>query len=100
MPRGPNGQQRPVDGVGCAVKVARIVTGELEDSLVGAGPKQARGRAGSVLWVLPLDSAPSSRSRPRRHGGERVASKRKKILRTVFFSVEGTANRYEELFLR
>jgi len=28
MPKGPQGQKRPADAVGCAVKVARIATGE------------------------------------------------------------------------
>lgn len=31
MPRGPNGEYRPADPVGCAVMVAKIATGELED---------------------------------------------------------------------
>ena len=29
MPRGPNGEKRPGDVVGCAVMVARIATGEI-----------------------------------------------------------------------
>ena len=31
MPRGPNGEKRPGDVIGCAVKVARIATGDVED---------------------------------------------------------------------
>ena len=31
MPRGPNGEWRPADAVGCAVTVARIATGEKEE---------------------------------------------------------------------
>ena len=31
MPRGPNGERRPADVIGCAVHVARIATGEIED---------------------------------------------------------------------
>ncbi len=30
MPRGPQGQKRPADVVGCAVTVAKIATGEIE----------------------------------------------------------------------
>ena len=30
MPRGPNGEKRPAHTVGCAVTVAKIATGELE----------------------------------------------------------------------
>ena len=33
MPRGPQGQKRPADVVGCAVMVAKIATGEVEDEL-------------------------------------------------------------------
>ena len=31
MPKGPNGQKRPADVIGCAVAVAKIATGETED---------------------------------------------------------------------
>jgi hypothetical protein len=33
MPRGPQGQKRPGNAVGCAVMVAKIATGEVEDTL-------------------------------------------------------------------
>lgn len=32
MPKGPKGEQRPVDVIGAAVKVMRIATGEEEDA--------------------------------------------------------------------
>ena len=32
MPRGPNGERRPADVIGNAVHVARIATGEIEDT--------------------------------------------------------------------
>jgi hypothetical protein len=35
MPKGPKGQKRPADVIGCAVKVAKIATGELEECLTG-----------------------------------------------------------------
>jgi hypothetical protein len=31
MPKGPNGERRPADVIGCAVTVGRIATGETED---------------------------------------------------------------------
>jgi hypothetical protein len=31
MPRGPQGQKRPADVVGAAIKVAKIATGEIEE---------------------------------------------------------------------
>ena len=40
MPTGPQGQHRPADVIGCAVKVARIATGEIEDGILPA-PKEA-----------------------------------------------------------
>ena len=33
MPRGPRGEKRPGDVVGCAVKVMKIATGEIEEEL-------------------------------------------------------------------
>lgn len=32
MPQGPNGQKRPADVIGNAVQIARIATGEIEDT--------------------------------------------------------------------
>ena len=32
MPRGPKGEKRPADVIGAAVMVARIATGEIEDT--------------------------------------------------------------------
>jgi hypothetical protein len=33
MPRGPRGEKRPADAIGCAVMVAKIATGEIEDTV-------------------------------------------------------------------
>ena len=33
MPRGPSREKRPADTVGCAIMVAKIATGEVEDEL-------------------------------------------------------------------
>jgi len=40
MPKGPQGQKRPADLIGCAVMVAQIATGEAEDSM--ASPELVR----------------------------------------------------------
>ena len=32
MPKGPHGEKRPADVIGAAIKVARIATGEIEDT--------------------------------------------------------------------
>ena len=50
MPRGPQGQYRPADVVGCAVMVGRIATGEIEeptsieDTPIGASGGRARAK--------------------------------------------------------
>jgi hypothetical protein len=49
MPRGPQGQKRPADSISCAIMVARIATGEIEDNVksgrVRSGRAGARARA-------------------------------------------------------
>ena len=42
MPRGPQGQRRPADVIGTAIKVAKIATGEIEDSTAVEGKEYAR----------------------------------------------------------
>ena len=46
MPKGPNGQKRPADVIGCAVAVARIATGEDEDTRLDQPAKRKSGKAG------------------------------------------------------
>ena len=46
MPRGPNGEKRPADVVGCAVAVARIATGEDEETAYEQPGKRRGGQAG------------------------------------------------------
>ena len=41
MPRGPNGEKRPRDTIGCAVHVMKIATGEVEEDL-------AKNREGGI----------------------------------------------------
>ena len=54
MPKGPQGQKRPADVVGCAVHVAKIATGEIEEAprplpaKVRAGLDGARARTASL----------------------------------------------------
>ena len=47
MPKGPNGQQRPADVIGNAVHIARIATGEIEDTGLQQPAKRASGLAGA-----------------------------------------------------
>ncbi len=48
MPKGPKGQKRPADVIGTAVKVAKIATGEIEETADDGKDKaaQALGRKG------------------------------------------------------
>lgn len=42
MPRGPQGQRRPADVIGAAIKVAKIAIGEIEDTTRLEGKEYAR----------------------------------------------------------
>lgn len=44
MPKGPKGQKRPADVIGNAIRVAKIATGETEESL----PATRRAEGGKV----------------------------------------------------
>lgn len=50
MPRGPKGEKRPADAIGAAIMVARIATGEIEETAPPATGKDpaavALGRKG------------------------------------------------------
>jgi hypothetical protein len=46
MPKGPRGEKRPADVVGCAVMVAKIATGEIEEETNEPPGHRKSGRAG------------------------------------------------------
>ena len=52
MPRGPNGQKRPADTIGCAVHVMKIATREIEEELPSktrnGGLKGGKARASTL----------------------------------------------------
>ncbi len=56
MPKGPRGEQRPADLIGCAVQVARIATGEVEDDRYSEPGRVRSGRAGADARVRALSS--------------------------------------------
>jgi hypothetical protein len=47
MPKGPNGQTRPRDAIGNAVHIARIATGEIQDTGLKQPAKRKSGLAGA-----------------------------------------------------
>ena len=57
MPKGPKGEKRPADVVGAAVMVAKIATGEVEDTVEDDGKDPAakvRGRKGGKARAAKL----------------------------------------------
>ena len=54
MPEGSNGQKRPADVVGCAVTVARIATGEAEETTIKKSGRVRSGHAGAKARVESL----------------------------------------------
>ena len=55
MSKGPQGQKRPADSIGCAVMVGRIATGEIEDA-----PIEPKGSAGGRARAEMLSPAKRS----------------------------------------
>ncbi len=47
MPKGPRGEKRPADVVGCAVAVAKVATGEIEDGRYKSPGRRRSGFAGA-----------------------------------------------------
>jgi len=47
MPKGPQGQKRPADAIGNAVHIARIATGEIEETTLAQPAKRNSGLAGA-----------------------------------------------------
>ena len=60
MPKGPTGQKRPADGIGCAIMVGRIATGEIEEDAIGSPDLTVRGRKGGEARARSL--APARRN--------------------------------------
>ena len=77
MPRGPQGQHRPADVVGCAVMVARIATGEIEDltSIEDIPTGAAGGRARAKRLTPKQRSAIARKAARARWAGRGKAPK-------------------------
>jgi hypothetical protein len=54
MPRGPQGQKRPADTIGCAIMVAKIATGEIEEEVKEPSGKVRSGKAGAKARAAKL----------------------------------------------
>jgi hypothetical protein len=56
MPVGPRGEKRPADTIGCAVLVAKIATGEIEEETKEPSGKVRSGIAGAKARAESLTS--------------------------------------------
>lgn len=56
MPKGPNGQKRPADGVGMSVMIAKIATGEEEDTSYTSQNRRRSGVAGAKARMKTLSA--------------------------------------------
>jgi len=54
MPRGPKGEKRPADVIGNAVRVMRIATGEITETLNQKSGKVRSGKAGAKARAAKL----------------------------------------------
>ncbi len=61
MPSGPRGETRPAYAVGCAAKVARIATGEVEDERVEPATCQGSGGRARAESLTPEERSPIAR---------------------------------------
>jgi len=68
MPFGQNGERRPADAIGCAVRVALITTGEIEETLL---IKSGRVRSGHAVAKACAEKL----TKERRHDIAKVAAK-------------------------
>lgn len=60
MPKGPQGQKRPADAIGNAVRIAKIATGEIEESPDGKDYARKGGKVGGNARAKSL--TPKQRS--------------------------------------
>ena len=56
MPKGPRGENRPADVIGCAVTVAKIATGEIVELLPAASGRARSAQAGGKARANKLSA--------------------------------------------
>lgn len=61
MPKGPQGQKRPADVIGNAVHIAKIATGEIEDTTLKQPAKRKSGLAGAKARAETLSAEDRAR---------------------------------------
>ena len=85
MPKGPRGEKRPADTNACAVTVAKIATGEIEDERYAAPGRKKSGKAGGAARARSL------KEDERREIARRAAIKRWKGRRPAMTSTSECA---------
>ncbi len=66
MPKGPQGQKRPTDGIGAAVIVAQIATGEVTEALLDSRSEYWLAKKRSAIASAGGDARASSLTPERR----------------------------------
>jgi len=56
MPKGPKGESRPADVIGCAIAVAKIATGEIDEILPEKSGRVKSGKAGGKARAKKLSA--------------------------------------------
>ena len=69
MPRGPNGEKRPGHTVGCAVMVAKIATGEIEEALEAKQPGKVNGGKARADSMTPEERSELAKTAARARWG-------------------------------
>ena len=79
MPKGPRGEKRPADAIGLAVTVAKIATGEIEDTVEQLEPKgrQNSGKARAEALTAAERQAIARKAAETRWGRGRAARGKK-----------------------
>ena len=72
MPYGPKGEWRPADPVACAVHVAKIATGEIEETFAPPAPSKAASAAGRKAAKARSEALKPSRRREIAQGAARA----------------------------
>ena len=72
MPRGPNGERRPGDVVGCAVIVAKIATGEIKEALPENRKDKVNGGKARAESMTPEERKELAQTAARARWNDRV----------------------------
>jgi hypothetical protein len=84
MPRGPKGEKRPADAIGNAIMIAKIATGEIEDTTTEDGKNAAAvalGRIGGKARAAGMTA--KKRKEIAKKSGRKALGERKSLTTSV-----------------